>query len=93
VRELPEAKRRRGRQRPISHDELTGLEGDLDKLGTPPDNILRRLIADFRRTLRRQGQLQHALEKIISYPGEPTDANSLGSVQEIAIAASRGRGK
>lgn len=33
----------------LATEELDGIEGDLDKLGTPPDNYFRRMIREIRR--------------------------------------------
>lgn len=33
---------------PLTVAELDGIEQDLDKMGTPPDNVLRRLVAEVR---------------------------------------------
>lgn len=33
--------------------ELDGVEGDLNKLGTPPDNVFRRMIAEIRRRRKK----------------------------------------
>lgn len=33
----------------LTVDELDGIESDLDKLGTPPDNYFRRMIREIRR--------------------------------------------
>jgi hypothetical protein len=35
--------------RDLTLKELELVEGDLDKLGTPPDNVFRRMIAEIRR--------------------------------------------
>lgn len=36
----------------LSEIELALLESDLNKLGTPPDNIFRRMLAEIRRRRR-----------------------------------------
>lgn len=35
--------------KPLTLTELDGVERDLNKMGTPPDNVLRRMIAEIRR--------------------------------------------
>ncbi len=41
---------------------LDGVESDLNKLGTPPDNVFRRMIAEIRR--RRGGKPRKPKETI-----------------------------
>lgn len=38
----------------LTAKEIDGVESDLNKLGTPPDNIFRRMIAEIRRRRKTQ---------------------------------------